>query len=167
MLARTHVLVGTLSWIAVAPLFKVVATPIDLGVALVAALLPDIDHHKSFVGRVFFFISFWMKIFVGHRNLTHSFAFALLLFSVAYLTVDYFSWNYIYAYAFLVGYLSHIFADYIVSGGVQLFFPYQKKYSLNLFVTGDLVEYILIGVLTLTLAVYIALNYETVLLMGN
>ncbi len=50
MMARSHVVVGLATWIAVAPSLHFRSfDPIYLGLAIAGSLLPDIDHPKSWV----------------------------------------------------------------------------------------------------------------------
>src|SRR4051812_14632718 len=73
MMARSHVVVGVASWIVAAPLLHL--PPADLtGVALAVfgALLPDIDHPQSWVGRRIRPVSTALAAALGHRGITHS-----------------------------------------------------------------------------------------------
>src|SRR3954452_12144893 len=73
MMARSHVVVGVASWIVAAPLLHL--PPADLtGVALavLGALLPDIDHPQSWVGRRTRPVSTALAAALGHPGITHS-----------------------------------------------------------------------------------------------
>jgi inner membrane protein len=103
------------------------------GVALVASLLPDIDsdessirqatgtaRHSGVVGRI---VSFMLRIFGGHRAITHSLlAWALLTFWVGV----YFRGNMLMV-AFGIGYLSHLIADALTVQGVPLLWPIFRR----------------------------------------
>ena len=52
--------------------------PVFLAVAAASSLLPDIDDSRSFIGRIFIFSHIVRRI-AGHRTITHSFLFALLV----------------------------------------------------------------------------------------
>ena len=50
--------------------------------ASLAALLPDIDHPESLIGRVFLPLSKYIQRKYGHRTVTHS-VFAILIVALA------------------------------------------------------------------------------------
>jgi inner membrane protein len=129
----------------------------DMSVALLGALVPDVDHAKSFIGRALYPISYPLSKIVVHRGLTHSLIFALFIAAVTYLVIDGFGVNYIYAYAFSVGYMSHIFADMITAGGTEFLFPYRKRIGLPLIKTGSQIENLIAVTLTL-IVLYVMLD---------
>jgi len=81
-----------------------------------AALLPDIDEPKSYIGRLVPFLSVPMRAFVSHRTLTHSLLFVIVAGAVL-LFVDGDM-----ALAWMMGLLAHIMGD-MLTGRVQLFWP--------------------------------------------
>jgi membrane-bound metal-dependent hydrolase YbcI (DUF457 family) len=101
-------------------------------VSSLAALLPDIDHPESLVGRIFLPLSKYIQRRYGHRTVTHS-IFAILSVSLALspllflgllLQVGKFpTW---YA-ALVLAYASHIFIDLFNKSGVRLFSPFSQK----------------------------------------
>lgn len=118
--------------------------------AVLGALLPDIDIPKSFIGRIFFFISKPIERRYGHRTITHSLLgwfMASLLFALV-LAIIYFAIAktrlglslpmHIMPYvslalikrwlaAFSIGYLSHLILDMFNPRGVQMFYPEQGR----------------------------------------
>lgn len=100
--------------------------------ASLAALLPDIDHPESLIGRVFLPLSKYIQRKYGHRTVTHS-VFAILIVALALspllvlgllLQVGKFpTW---YA-ALVLAYSSHIFIDLFNKSGVRLFSPFSQK----------------------------------------
>jgi len=52
--------------------------PYSIGLVIVASVIPDIDHTKSIIGKMFYPISKTISIKFGHRTITHS---LLFLFS--------------------------------------------------------------------------------------
>ena len=52
--------------------------PSFLAVAAVSSLIPDIDDSRSFIGKIFI-LSRIVHGIAGHRTITHSFLFALLV----------------------------------------------------------------------------------------
>lgn len=89
--------------------------------ALLGGLLPDIDHPKSSLGK-WFPLSGIIYSTVGHRTLTHSFIFMILmgfLFSIL---------NASLGAGVVAGILSHMFLDMLFckGKGVALFYPVIK-----------------------------------------
>ncbi len=73
------------------------------------SILPDIDHHNSFLGKT---IPIFSKVF-KHRCFTHSLLFAFMLWLIE---------------PFICyGILIHIFFDLMTKNGVLLFYPSNKR----------------------------------------
>ena len=87
--------------------------------ALIATYLPDIDNSFSVVGRRFRFL----KLFVKHRGLFHSFIF---LFAIIFVLVLFFP---VLALGFFLGYSLHLFADSFTLEGIKPFYPLKKNSS--------------------------------------
>jgi len=86
-----------------------------LTVFVLGALLPDIDRSTSFIGRR-------VKVFgwiFRHRGVFHSLSMLLLLSGVLYILFL----DRAVAYAFALGYASHLLIDGLSREGVRLFFP--------------------------------------------
>lgn len=90
----------------------------------VFALLPDIDHPSSLIGRIFFFISEPINKRFGHRTVTHSF-FAVVVFAVVMLPVVFYN-SLFYALSVLA-FASHSIADMFNTTGVRFFYPVSDK----------------------------------------
>ena len=93
-------------------------------ICIVAALLPDIDHPGSIIGRTVLPLSKFINRNYGHRTITHSLA-ALVVVTLAMWLVAY--WGALDGpYTFLVfsGYLSHLIFDMMTVAGVPLFYPW-------------------------------------------
>ena len=86
---------------------------------IAGSLVPDIDHEKSFIGRIFFFISHPLNKKFGHRNITHS----LLLWIPVLVIGIKFKW----ILWLSIGALSHLFLDMWTYSGVGLFKPLTDK----------------------------------------
>lgn len=93
-------------------------------IASIVALLPDIDHPSSLVGRVFSGPSKYMLRKFGHRTVTHS-VFAVL--AAAILLSPALLFNLALYFAALLAFSSHIFLDIFNVGGVKLFAPVSQK----------------------------------------
>lgn len=83
------------------------------------SLVPDIDHEKSFIGRIFFFISYPLNRKFGHRNITHSLLLWIPIFVIG-LKFKWILW-------LSIGALSHLFLDMWTYSGVGLFKPLTDK----------------------------------------
>ena len=120
-------------------------------IAGIGGLLPDLDHPQSVLGRRLWFISVPLSALVGHRGFTHSLVAVVIMLTILVIFTS------VADYAFLswmvaplcVGYLSHIFGDFLTPSGVPLFYPRRRNYSLNLFSTGDVQETLIVGAIGL------------------
>lgn len=91
----------------------------ELAILAFGAVLPDIDHPQSYIGKILFFISMPLKRYFGHRKTIHGF----------------FLWGLIILIGFLwspclligVGGLSHVFLDAFNVKGVQAFMPFFEQ----------------------------------------
>ncbi|HQT92090.1 MAG TPA: metal-dependent hydrolase, partial [Candidatus Kryptobacter bacterium] len=91
------------------------------------SLLPDIDLPTSWLGRIFFFISEPIERTFGHRTLTHSILFMLLITAIIYVAEHS---NLIYPHTtslFLMAYMSHILLDTCTIQGVKMFYPISTR----------------------------------------
>ncbi len=134
--------------------------PATAATASLFALLPDIDHPESTIGRIFRPLSKYIQRKYGHRTVTHS-VFAIMFVSAALLPLLLLPrllqwggpfWTGIYAAA-LLSFSSHIFIDLFNKSGVRIFAPFsQKEYisfrtpSLRILVS-SFQEYILLFVI--------------------
>jgi len=82
-----------------------------------SAILPDIDHGKSWIGRKLKLFSFIINLIFKHRRFIHSIIFA----SIAALIIRIFLG--LYWIPFYIGYLSHLVLDAFTKQGVYLFYP--------------------------------------------
>lgn len=109
------------------------------------ALLPDIDEPSSTVGKKFPYIAYPIKIFFGHRTITHNAVVSMIIIIFGYIS------NYIYLIAFGLGMFIHIMQDSMTYQGVRgAFFPFQKYYynfvllpRVFRFAVGSIREYII------------------------
>lgn len=92
--------------------------------ASLVALLPDIDHPQSLIGRIFPFASKYLLRKYGHRTITHS-LFAILAIAVILSPTLFFS-GAVYG-ALVLAFASHIFIDLFNMSGVKLLAPFSQK----------------------------------------
>lgn len=139
MLAYNHLLFGVTAWLGVEAAGYSTPLPLPMELALVCfgSLLPDIDHPGSTFGRRLLWLSWPIRIFFGHRGITHSLlAVAAAGWVVAALPG--------FAACIALGYLSHLAADYL-TGGVPLLWPMPRQYRFPLaFETGGIIEHVVV-----------------------
>ena len=125
MMVPTHLAAGLFSgagavaWLQVPP----VPTVWLLLGALIGALLPDIDHPKSWLGRRLPLLSLPLSAIFGHRGITHSLlavvgvVWALHQALTQWAAIHHGHWRWI-GMGVAVGYLSHLLGDFATHGGV-------------------------------------------------
>ena len=102
-------------------------SPYSIAITAFGALIPDIDHPKSAIGRALTPISSWVNRKYGHRTITHSglalmistFIFALL--EKMLIAQSAFSLIFFYAYS------SHLVFDMMTLQGIPLLYPFYKN----------------------------------------
>lgn len=94
-----------------------------IGGAAFGALLPDIDHPKSKLGRKIEPVSTIIMAAVGHRTFTHSLLFSSIVGIVSSM------WDISLGVGVLVGMLSHILLDLLTpeTNGVAFLYPFYRK----------------------------------------
>jgi inner membrane protein len=129
---ESHVIIGAVTWWAFlrhapAPVASVVTTTdprllaLTYPVAMVGALLPDLDHpgsaiaHSSVLVRPF---AWGAHLAFGHRGLLHS---LLMVAVVGYVGVRLVGG--VFGLALAWGYLWHLLADFLTVQGVPFFLP--------------------------------------------
>lgn len=120
-------------------------------IVLFAALLPDIDHPDSKVGNKFGFFSKFIEKTFGHRGLFHTIYIAILF---AWLISLFFAKQ--YAYAFFIGYVSHLFIDGFTKMGINFLHPLSTLRLHGFVETRSTMEYLLLicfGILVVYLIV--------------
>jgi inner membrane protein len=141
MMAGSHVVVGAAAWAWAAPHLGLPSLdPASLVLAVGGALLPDIDHPHSWVGRRVRLISRPLAATVGHRGFTHS----LLAVFVCFLALRWHGLSRAVVDPVVVGYLSHLGADLLTSSGLRLAWPWPQRYAIPLCTTGSAAEPVIV-----------------------
>ncbi|MFJ7732550.1 metal-dependent hydrolase [Lysinibacillus sp. NPDC097231] len=155
MQGNTHIVGGITASLAFAQISS--DNPLVLvGAGVIGALLPDICHGGSKIGRKFPIISKIVNMLFGHRSFTHSLLFLFLVMMLLHTFVPYES----ISAGIVIGIASHIFLDMGTKQGVKLFFPISMSIRLPLTTkTGSKVEKVVFMLLTM-LSVYF--SYEIV-----
>ncbi|QKY69436.1 metal-dependent hydrolase [Lentibacillus sp. CBA3610] len=90
-----------------------------------AGVIPDLDDHKSKVGKVLLPLAYFLNKTFGHRTITHSLLFAFLAGIILYLFTD--PWIWLAAFA---GIMAHSLGD-MLTGKVRFFYPAQKSFGIS------------------------------------
>lgn len=103
--------------------------PEYIAVTIGAALLPDIDHTRSLIGKAAFPLAKWLSTKFGHRTVTHSLVFYLSVLAAVNATEWLFLRSTTYHYTLLVGYalLSHLIFDMCTRQGIPFFYPFSTR----------------------------------------
>lgn len=108
-----------------------------VGTTAMFSLLPDICHTGSKVGRKFFPISLIIRLFFGHRTLTHS----LIFIAMTAVVLTLLNIQLTYIICACLGIISHILLDMMTPRGVALFFPLELKITMPMTVkTGGVID---------------------------
>ncbi|MGB9791866.1 MAG: metal-dependent hydrolase [Thermacetogeniaceae bacterium] len=113
-------------------------------VAAAAALLPDVESSKSFVGRKLPGVSHAGSLVVGHRNATHSLLAALGVFLVGLLFSKTANFPVPFVWAAFIGYLSHLILDTFNPAGVPWFWPLKIRLRIPIVQTGGALERLIV-----------------------
>ena len=163
MMVSTHLVTGFFAGaglVSFLHLHDMAAVGLLIG-ATGGALLPDIDHPKSWLGRRLPFISVPLAAVFGHRGITHSLLAVVGVAWALYYALE--QWNLgagwgLAAAGVGVGYLSHLLGDFATHGGVPWLWPFKQRFSLPLtFKTGGVFERVLFFALGLG-AAYLLIN---------
>ena len=147
MMFKTHLLFALFISLLILNYFNL--NPLIFILILVfSAILPDIDHSKSWIGRKIKILSWPINFIFGHRKLIHSLFFILI---IGILIRIFFNNYYI---PFVIGYLSHLFLDTLTKQGVYLFYPFKLR--INGFIkTNGIIEKMFLMFLGLINMIYI------------
>jgi inner membrane protein len=146
MMAGSHVALGAAAWFAAAPHLGLPAMdPVPLALAVTGALLPDIDHPKSWVGKRMRPLSTIVAAILGHRGATHS---LLAVVGCGWLLFYDGTPRAIVA-PVLVGYLSHLAGDLLTPHGLRLAWPFKGTWALPLCRSGSPFEPLVVAALLL------------------
>ncbi|MGN6247365.1 MAG: metal-dependent hydrolase [Ginsengibacter sp.] len=91
------------------------------------ALLPDVDHVKSFIGKLFYPIAKYLNRKFGHRTITHSLIFYLVGYVIVAFIEKALTKGTIISRIYLWAYGSHLIFDMLTKQGVPLFYPFKKN----------------------------------------
>ena len=145
MTGKTHIVGGIAASLAYAQLTN--HDPIImLGAGVIGALLPDICHGGSKIGRKLPLLSKLINMLFGHRTFTHSLLFLVLISTL----LNAFIPNEAFKAGFMAGMVSHYILDMATKNGIKLLFPLNMTVRFPLTTrTGGAVENVVFSILTL------------------
>lgn len=136
-MANTHLAFGLLFALILAPLLGTSNNYVFFGIALLFALIPDIDHPQSKLGRKIF-ASKIINILFGHRGFFHAVWIPVALGILIGI------WQgFVYGMAIIIGYLAHLFSDGLTKSGINLIHPIQQLRMQGFVETGGIMEWLL------------------------
>ncbi|BBP92260.1 hypothetical protein BsIDN1_58780 [Bacillus safensis] len=125
MTGKTHIMGGIAASTAVAYYYGF--DPVIMAAAGSAgALIPDLCHTKSKIGRKFPLLSALISSVFGHRTFTHSLLFLLIIYFLATTYIP----NDSLSIGLLVGMASHLILDAGTVNGIKFLFPASIKVRL-------------------------------------
>ncbi len=149
MTGKTHITGGIAAGLAFAQMTNY--DPILLtGAGVIGAVLPDICHGGSKIGRTFPLLSKIINTLFGHRSFTHSLLFLFLMG----LLLNSFVTNESIKVGILIGIASHLVLDMATKNGIKLLYPIKSRVRFPLTTrTGGTVESLVFAALSV-LSVY-------------
>ncbi len=152
MTGKTHIMGGIAASTAVAYYYGF--DPVTMAAAGSAgALIPDLCHTKSKIGRKFPLLSTLISSVFGHRTFTHSLLFLLIIYFLATTYIP----NDSLSIGLLVGMASHLILDAGTVNGIKFLFPASMKVRRPFYVkTGSTGEQVVLAALTVVTCYYIA-----------
>ena len=149
MTGKTHIIGGLAASLAFAQVTNY--DPVLLvGAGVIGAMIPDICHGGSKVGRAFPVVSKVINVLFGHRSFTHSLLFLVLMAILmnSFVTIE------SVTAGILVGMASHLVLDMATRNGIKLLYPLKIRVRFPLTTrTGGAVESMVLAALSL-LSVY-------------
>lgn len=97
------------------------------GLTILGSVLPDIDHTKSPIGKLFWPISRYLDTRYGHRTITHSLLFLICVTLFSYAVQRLLCPLYPIAIILFFSALSHLILDMVTIAGIPLFYPFVKN----------------------------------------
>jgi inner membrane protein len=121
MMVQGHIMIGAAVYIAAKRYFYGGIVIESLCVFL-GLLLPDVDHPSSTIGKRVKWLSYPVWAFFGHRGITHSFIFPLLIvFAGHYYNIALMQWV-------ALGVILHLLGDFLTPSGIPLLYPLKTSY---------------------------------------
>lgn len=123
MMFHSHLVVAAVAVVAADAAGVVPLEAATIFAAMAGSAAPDIDHPGSWLGKRLLPVSLLVSAIFGHRGATHS---LLAILSMAGLFMSMGAAT-PWVAAFALGYLSHLFADFLTPAGVPLLWPVNRR----------------------------------------
>jgi inner membrane protein len=135
---KTHLVFSILIGLLILSFIEVPNKYLFLGVVCFGAVFVDIDEVNSKIGRRTRPLSDIINFLFNHRGFFHTIYPPLIVFGL----LAYFNYL-IIGFAFLIGYLSHLFIDMFNIMGISMFKPLHNMHVKGFVRTGGFLEYVL------------------------
>lgn len=106
---------------------NIFATPELLAATGFFSILPDVDHLKSPIGKVFYPLAKFLDRRYGHRTITHSLIVYIPGIFIIMFIEKTFGSTFSYTLVFAFAYFSHLLFDMLTKQGVPLFYPFKRN----------------------------------------
>ncbi len=119
MTYKTHLAFASIFALPATYLFEPSNPALFLGATALGALLPDLDHSRSFISQQAPWLSSIVSFFTTHRGFTHSLYATTLLFIIAALLQRYYPSYAIIFLGLAFGQMLHILGDAMTKSGIR------------------------------------------------
>ena len=106
---------------------NILSDPLMLGVTAFAAILPDIDHPHSLLGKAVKPVSNYLNKNYGHRTITHSLTAVLAVYLFVGFIEVLFNLESSWSTVITVAYFSHLFLDMMTLSGIPFLYPFKRN----------------------------------------
>lgn len=106
---------------------NIFGNPIFLTLTIFGSIVPDIDHTKSFIGKLFYPLAKYISKHFGHRTITHSIWFLIFIVIIFFSIDKLFFSNYDLTLIIFFSVFSHLLFDMMTMQGIPLFYPFYKN----------------------------------------
>ena len=106
---------------------NIFSSPWYLAITIFSSLLPDIDHTRSTIGKIFLPIAKYLDRNFGHRTITHSIIFVMVTYLIVYLFSAFTFLDMNIPLIFIFAIISHLIFDMLTVQGVPLFYPFKRN----------------------------------------
>src|SRR5215210_3117186 len=130
MSGPNHVVGGIVFTVIYLSMFdtNILSKPLYLGMTAFFAVLADVDHTRTPIGKLFYPIAKYLDKKHGHRTLTHSLIFYFVgILTVGLIEVLLNNKTGVYFQIFIWSYGSHLIFDMLTKQGVPLLYPFKKN----------------------------------------
>ena len=106
---------------------NILASPFSIVATIIASVLPDIDHTKSWIGKCCYPLAKWINRRYGHRTITHGFPMMIAVIVLSSFIEGLYFEELTFSTIIGLGYLSHITFDMCTLQGVPALYPFNKS----------------------------------------